>query len=165
MGEYRDIIGNFYRSANGYSQICKTEIFGNPVKFSPYEVQIMEHILEYADQNKNMKWYADQLGLSQANYSKYVRKLVNKGLIEKYHASNNKKDIILKLSELGMKEYEEYSKLAKEHIFYQLFDILDKANPAELDLIKEVFSVFGRWHGVNKDQPTDIPIELIRIEP
>ena len=94
MGAYRDIVGDFYRSANGYSQICKTELFGEKVRFSPYEVQIMEHVLEYADEQRNMKWYAERLGLSQATYSKYVRKLVNKGLIEKYHASNNKKDII-----------------------------------------------------------------------
>ena len=78
MGPYRDMIGDFYRSANGYSQLCKTEMFGDPVRFSPYEVQIMEHILEYADQHKNMKWYAERLGLSQATYSKYVRKLVDK---------------------------------------------------------------------------------------
>ena len=41
MGAYREIIGDFYRSANGYSQICKNEMFGDPIKFSPYEVQIM----------------------------------------------------------------------------------------------------------------------------
>ena len=51
MGAYREIIGVFYRSANGYSQICKNEMFGDPIKFSPYEVQIMEH----ADQHRNMK--------------------------------------------------------------------------------------------------------------
>ena len=53
MGPYRDIIGNFYRSANGYSQICKSEIFGEPVTFSPYEVQIIEHILEHAEEHRN----------------------------------------------------------------------------------------------------------------
>lgn len=98
MGAYREIIGDFYRSANGYSQICKNEMFGDPIKFSPYEVQIMEHIMEHADQHRNMKWYANRLGLSQATYSKYVRKLVDKGLLEKYHTSGNKKDVILMVS-------------------------------------------------------------------
>ena len=55
MGPYREMIGDFYRSANGYSQLCKTEMFGDPVRFSPYEVQIMEHILEYAAQHKNIR--------------------------------------------------------------------------------------------------------------
>ena len=71
------------------------ELFGDRVHFSPYEVQIMEHIMEYADQHKNMKWYAEQLGLSQATHSKYVQRLVNKGLLEKYHKAGNRKDIIL----------------------------------------------------------------------
>ena len=66
MGAYREIIGDFYRSANGYSQICKNEMFGDPIKFSPYEVQIMEHIMEHADHHRNLKWYANRLGLSQA---------------------------------------------------------------------------------------------------
>ena len=83
MGAYREIIGDFYRSANGYSQICKNEMFGDPIKFSPYEVQIMEHIMEHADQHRNMKWYANRLGLSQATYSKYVRKLKNYRLIHR----------------------------------------------------------------------------------
>ena len=55
MGPYRGIVGDFYRSANGYSQICKLELFGDQIKFSPYEVQIMEHIMEYAEERKNMK--------------------------------------------------------------------------------------------------------------
>lgn len=32
MGAYRDIVGDFYRSANGYSQICKTELFGDKIR-------------------------------------------------------------------------------------------------------------------------------------
>ena len=165
MGEYRDIIGDFYRSANGYSQICKTELFGSPVMFSPYEVQIMEHILEYADQRKNMKWYANRLGLSQATYSKYVRKLVEKGLVEKYHTSGNKKDIILQVSPLGMREYAEYAKFAEERWFHQLFELLDGTTPEELETVKKVFAVFRNWHGEKREPLPDEAAELIRVEP
>ena len=124
MEPYRDIIGNFYRSANGYSQICKNEMFGEPVSFSPYEVQIIEHILEHAEQHRNMKWYASRLGLSQATYSKYVRKLVDKGLLEKYHTDGNRKDVILMVSPLGLEEYRAYSDMARSLLFRELFDCL-----------------------------------------
>ncbi|MGX8692999.1 MAG: MarR family winged helix-turn-helix transcriptional regulator [Clostridia bacterium] len=163
MGPYREIIGNFYRSANGYSQICNTELFGDPVRFSPYEVQIMEHILEHAEERKNMKWYANRLGLSQATYSKYVRKLVDKGLVEKYHAGGNKKDVILMLSPLGVKEYQEYAKFAEERWFRELFELLDAAGPGELETVKKVFAVFGRWHGEKAAESEESP-RLIRIE-
>ncbi len=163
MRQYRQIIGDFYRSANGYSQICKTEIFGDTVKFSPYEVQIMEHIMEHADDHKNMKWYAEHLGLSQATYSKYVKKLVDKGLIEKYHTTGNKKNIILKVSELGMEEYQEYAKIAEETWFDELFDILDQATPSELELIEKMFSVLGNWHNENSAMPPEA-VKLVKIK-
>ena len=162
MGPYRGIIGDFYRSANGYSQICKIEMFGEPVKFSPYEVQIMEHILEHADQHKNMKWYADRLGLSQATYSKYVQKLVSKGLVEKYHTSANRKDVILMLSPLGLREYRDYAAQAEERWFHELFELLDGVSPEELETVKKVFSIFGHWHG--EKRADDGGEALIRIE-
>lgn len=161
LGNYRDIVGNFYRSANGYSLICKTELFGDTVRFSPYEVQILEHIIEYADQHKNMKWYAAQLGLSQATYSKYVRKLVEKGLVEKYHASDNRKDVILMVSALGMEEYEKYSSFMKENLLSSFFRYLDSLSPEELQSAKKLFAILGRLHG-EKSEPSDAG-ELIRI--
>ncbi|MBR4550497.1 MAG: MarR family transcriptional regulator [Oscillospiraceae bacterium] len=165
MGAYRDIVGDFYRSANGYSQICKTELFGEKVRFSPYEVQIMEHVLEYADEHRNMKWYAERLGLSQATYSKYVRKLVEKGLLEKYHTEGNRKDIILMVSPLGREEYARYAADMKETVFRELFDLLDSVSPEELEAVKKVFAVWGRWHRENREQPQPGPVSLVRVEP
>lgn len=162
MGNYRDIVGNFYRSANGYSLICKIELFGDTVRFSPYEVQILEHIIEYADQRKNMKWYAAHLGLSQATYSKYVRKLVEKGLVEKYHASDNRKDVILMVSSLGMEEYQKYTRYMQENLFSDLFRFLDSLSPQELETTKKLFTILGRQHG-EKSEPSDSS-ELIRID-
>ena len=164
MGPYREIIGDFYRSANGYSQICKSEMFGDPVRFSPYEVQIMEHIMEFADERRNMKWYADRLGLSQATYSKYVRKLVDKGLLERYHTATNRKDIILVVSPLGLKEYKEYSVYARERWFHELFSLLDSVSPEELEIVKKAFAIFGRWHGEKRTNDSREDEELIRID-
>lgn len=164
MGPYRELIGDFYRSANGYSQICKTELFGDPVPFSPYEVQILEHILEYADQRRNMKWYASRLGLSQATFSKYVQKLVNKGLLEKYHTSGNRKDVILQVSPLGQREYEVYARTVRERWFQELFDLLDRAGPAERETVRQVFAILGRWHREKAANGPEAPERLIRVE-
>ena len=164
MGEYRDIIGDFYRSANGYSQICKTEIFGRKVRFSPYEVQIMEHIMEYADQRKNMKWFAERLGLSQAAYSKYVQKLVDKGLLEKFHTETNRKDIVLMVTPLGLEEYGRYSQEMKETVFRELFDLLDSISPQELETVRKVFSIWGQWHRENQAGEKKPMVPLIPVE-
>ena len=164
MGAYRDIVGDFYRSANGYSQICKTELFGNRVRFSPYEVQILEHVMEHAEEHKNMKWYAERLGLSQATYSKYVQKLVGKGLLEKYHTEENRKDIILMVSPLGLEEYARYAKEMKETVFRELFDLLDSVSPEELEAVRKVFSIWGSWHRENRETPQAGPVSLVRVE-
>lgn len=164
MGDYRELVGDFYRSANGYSQICKTELFGEKIRFSPYEVQIMEHILEHAEEHKNMKWYAERLGLSQATYSKYVRKLVDKGLLEKYHTEGNRKDIILMVSPLGIEEYERHAREMKETVFRELFELLDNVSPEELETVKRVFSIWGRWHRENREKPQEGPVSLVRVE-
>ena len=164
MGAYREIIGDFYRSANGYSQICKNEMFGDPIKFSPYEVQIMEHIMEHADQHRNMKWYANRLGLSQATYSKYVRKLVDKGLLEKYHTSGNKKDVILMVSPLGLHEYEAYAKTASDRWFHELFELLDHATPEELETVRKAFAIFSNWHSEKRAESREEQEDLVRIE-
>lgn len=165
MDPYREIIRNFYRSANGYSQICKTEMFGETIKFSPYEVQIMEHILEYADQHKNMKWYAGQLGLSQATYSKYVQRLVRKGLVEKYHAAGNRKNIILMVSAAGLKEYAKYAQQSKEKRFHDLFELLSSITPAELEAVSRVFAILGTLHGENQEEKPDEPVVLVKVGP
>lgn len=164
MGAYRGIVGDFYRSANGYSQICKMELFGDRVHFSPYEVQIMEHIMEYADQHKNMKWYAEQLGLSQATHSKYVQRLVNKGLLEKYHKAGNRKDIILMVSPLGLEEYTRYSEYAKKIFFSEFFNVLDSMSQEELEKVERLFNILGRWHRENLEEPQDHSVSLVPVE-
>lgn len=164
LGNYRSIIGDFYRSANGYSQICKRELFGVKIRFSPYEVQIMEHIMEHAEDNRNMKWYAQQLGLSQATYSKYVTRLVQKGLVDKYHAENNHKNIILRISPLGREEYEKYAEQMNIAHFNQLLAYLDTLSSEQLEAVRGTISILGQFHGeFTASNPQRASVRLIKI--
>lgn len=165
LGNYRKIVADFYRSANGYSQICKLELFGEKVKFSPYEVQIMEHIMEHAEENRNMKWYAEQLGLSQATYSKYVQKLVRKGLLEKYHTEDNRKNIILRISPLGTEEYEGYVSRIWEQRFSGLIAYWDTLSSEQLEAVRTSFAIWGSFHGeFGGQEEKERSIRLIKIK-
>lgn len=164
LREYRPLIGTLYRAANAYSQVCKAEGLGIDVKFSAYEVQIMEHVLEYYDQKKNMAWYADHLGLSPSNFSKYIKRLVKKGLVEKYHSSGNQKNVILMVSEKGMREYEAYQKYAQELWFNELFEQLDRLTPEELEAFQKIIETWGNWHATMVESPEEGQEKLIRIE-
>ena len=165
LGNYRKIVADFYRSANGYSQICKTELFGKKVKFSPYEVQIMEHIMEHSDEHRNMKWYAEQLGLSQATYSKYVQKLVRKDLVEKYHTEDNHKNIILQITALGLKEYTEYSRHIWDADFAKLLNYWDTLSAEQLEAVRTSFAILSQFHGeFGEREEKERAIRLIKIK-
>lgn len=162
MGEYRDFVATLFRAGNAYSQIAKQQtVRGDDAGFGPYEVQIMEHIIEYGDQNKNMVWYAKQLGMLPSTFSKCIKKLVEKELVEKYRASDNKKNVILKLSPLGKREYEQYAKYAYKVWFKDMFDILDKMSPEEIERAKSLIALWGSWCSTISESGEP---ELTRIE-
>lgn len=161
LGKHRNIVGDFYRSANRYSQICNTEVFGEKIHFSPYEVQILEHILEHGDENRNMKWYATQLGLHQATYSKYVNRLVAKGLLDKFHTEGNLKNVILRLSQAGLEEYRKYADFARGELFSELLNYLDSLSPEQLEAVQHTFEIWGRFHNRQSEVPS---VRLIKIE-
>lgn len=160
MGKYRKMIATLYHSANHYSLTCKQAYLGDKVKFSPYEVQIMEHIMENGDNLSNMKSYADKLGLSPSTFSKYVKQLVSKGLIERYHIRGNKKDIILKVSALGAEEYDKYIDYITKSIFRPWFDYLDTLPDSEIEHMTTAISLWGnrRQDQFEDDDPTLLKI-------
>ena len=162
MGKYRDFTAALFRAGNAYAQICKQQTVGDKVRFGPYEVQIMEHILEYGDQNKNMIWYSRQLGMQPSTFSKYIKKLVEKGLVEKYQTVGNRKDIILRLSPLAQEEYEKYSRYAYEVWFKDWFAILDTMSPEQLEKTQRIISMWGGWCSDISDAKEEA--ELIRVE-
>lgn len=162
MGQYRDLIASLFRFGNAYSQVTKQQTVGEKVRFGPYEVQIMEYILEYGDQNPNMAWYAAKLGVDRSTFSKYAKKLVQKGLVEKYHMSGNKKNIILRLSDLGNEEYEKYIKVAEDTWFTEFFTMLQQMPESSIKDTKAILERWADWCSVLSEKVEEQ--ELIRIE-
>lgn len=145
LGKYRELVGLIYRSANAYSALCKTEGLGDNIKISPYEVQILEFIMEYENENNNMTWFANKMGISTSTYSKYVNRLVTKGMVEKYRTTGNKKNIVLRVSPLGQQEYRKYAEYAEKTWFHQLFEKLDSVPPEHLETFKDLVKIWGGW--------------------
>ena len=141
MGNYQMLLRSLYRAANAFSQICKVEFAGETVRFSSYEAHIMEYILYY--ENRNMRWYAKQLGLSPSTYTKYIKRLSDKGLVDKYHIEGNRKDVVLRLSPLGLEEYDRYARYIYEKAFRDLFSILDNLSPESLATMEAFLTAWG----------------------
>ena len=92
MGKYRNFLEQLIRFGNLYAQAYKVEdSYTESTSFSPAQIQIMECILENEDNNLKMAEIASNLGVTPSSFSKNIKKMTEKGLLEKYHTNHNKK--------------------------------------------------------------------------
>lgn len=122
MGKYRTFVEKIVKYGNSYADSYKKEYNYNTVfLFSAAQIQVLEYLLENEDKNQNMLEIAKRLGISKSAFSKHVKKMVEKGLLEKYHTSDNKKNIIIKVSTIGKEVYSQYVQYAYEKCFKKYF--------------------------------------------
>lgn len=164
LGKYRNLFDAVYRAANAYSQACRMELVGVNVPFSAYEIQIMEHIMEH--ENENMKQHAYSLGLSPSTYTKYVQKLVKKGLVEKYHIAGNNKNIVLRVTDFARQEYKLYSAEAYDTFFKELFEKLDTYSESQIAQMTDFLNMWGEgcYQLLRSDNEKEDAVKLIAVE-
>ncbi len=81
---------------------------------------------------------AKRLGISPSAFSKNVKKMTEKGFLEKYQSTTNHKDIIIKVSPLGRKIYGEYVNSLLELRFQKTFEMLDEIPREYVDRFGEI---------------------------
>jgi len=150
--KHRKVVAAYYRSANAYAAVCRRQNLSRE-GMSPVEVQIMEQIIEHSDENRNMKWYANQLGISTSAFTNHVNGLTRRGLVEKFHTTANRKDIILRLTDRGKAAYEEYSAVMQE-IFAPMFEEMDKISEDDLEHVVKLLNIWADQQliGTEKDK-------------
>ena len=163
LREYRDLVEKMIKFGNCYAnRYQKERSFGTPVSFSPSQLQVMEYILENEEKNQSMVEIATRLGISPSAFSKNVKKMEEKGLLERYHTASNRKNVIIKVSPLGKEVYAAYSRYALETLFGPLFQMLDGIPP---EYIARFANVIDLWCELSsKSQKPDDPDPLIKIQ-
>ena len=130
MGEYRNLVEKMIKYGNSYAAHWQKErYYGSEILFSASQLQTMEYILESEDKHQSMAEIAARLGVPPSTFSKNVKRMVEKGLLEKYHLEGNRKTVIVKVSPLGRKTYETYSRFILKYRFQHLFDMIDEIPP------------------------------------
>ena len=102
MGEYRDVVEAIIGVANIYNQIYNYKVFSDPsgkILLTANEVQIIEYIYENEERNDNMSEVARRLSISQSTFSKKVKQLVQKGLLERNPDQKDRRKVHLILTE------------------------------------------------------------------
>jgi len=131
MGEYREVVESLIHYCNVYAGIYKKEqTHGTEVSFSFAQIQVLEYLLENEELNQNMSCIATRLGITFSTFSKVVNKLEAKGLLEKYYLEGNKKNIVVRVSDLGRRVYATYSEEILKNHFAGMFEHL-KEIPSE----------------------------------
>lgn len=163
LGKYRQVIGSIVRFGNAYAKSARYEhSYSTDTKFTPSEVHVLEYVLEHEEEVVNMVGVAEMLGISKAALSKNVKKMVEKGLLEKYKAEGNRKNIILRVSEHGRQASEEYTRFAYDVAFERLFEKLEGIPDEYLDRFTDIMNCAAELTAKNKDP--EKPPKLIKIE-
>ena len=165
MGDHRELVEKIIKYGNAYSNTYKLQrSYGTDMTFSAAQIQTLEYILEAEDQEEKMSEMAARLGVSRSTFSKNVKNLTEKGLLEKYHLSGNRKDIYVKPSDKGREVYMKYTAFVRELCFDDIFKLADRITEADkksfiriMDLLADVLL----WYGEKEQEPR----KLIKIEP
>ena len=139
LGKYRNFFENLFLYTNIYGQIYTLQgFYRTSVPCSLAQIQVLEYILENEEKNQKMAEVAKRLGISASAFSKNVKKMTEKGLLEKYQSTTNHKDIIIKASPLGRNVYGEYVAALLELRFQKTFEMLDKIPEESVDRLADI---------------------------
>ena len=167
MGEYREVVEKLIRYCNVYVSVYNKEMdHGSDIPFSYAQIQVLEYILENEERNENMSSIAMRLGISFSTFSKLIDKLVKKGLLEKYHAQGNRKDVIIRVSDYGKKVYADYARYIYETHFSKMFEPIKDLPKEYLPMIADFLDAGRTKKEPEKEEaPVLIPIKQNNSKP
>ncbi|GAB6550993.1 MULTISPECIES: MarR family transcriptional regulator [Bacillus] len=133
---------------NGFRELYNKMVWLNKDKmeeglkgFKSSEVHCIEYIENNAD--SNVTQLAEAFYVTRGAISRMTKKLINKGLIESYQKSENKKEIYFKLTEQGKEIYKIHEELHNE---FQQRDkaVFEQVTEAEFDSIIKFVEKYSR---------------------
>ncbi|AYF06505.1 MULTISPECIES: MarR family transcriptional regulator [Bacillus] len=133
---------------NGFRELYNKLVWLNKDKmeeglkgFKSSEVHCIEYIENNAD--SNVTQLAEAFYVTRGAISRMTKKLINKGLIESYQKSENKKEIYFRLTEQGKEIYKIHEELHNE---FQERDkaVFEQVTEAEFDSIINFVEKYSR---------------------
>jgi len=102
------------------------------------------HCIDYIGKSNlpNVTKIADNMQMTRGAISKMTKKLLAKGLIEKYALESNKKEVYFKLTESGMELFKEHE---KRHKLWEQRDskFLERYSAEEIETITKFMGEFN----------------------
>lgn len=131
MGEYRDVVEALIHYCNIYAAAYKVEKMEyRGVTYSFSQIQVLEYLLENEARQEKMSAIARRLGITRSNFTKIIKRLSDKGLVEKQPVTGSRKEIMVSVNALGRELYNDYAKEILRWHFSPMFDSLGKVPAA-----------------------------------
>ena len=94
---------------------------------------MLEYIVEHREDDENMANMISSLAIPQSSFSRIQKKLCSMGLLERFQTLDNRKNVILKPTELALKAYAFHSEELYRLMFKPFFDELEDFSDEQLE--------------------------------
>ncbi|NMA14406.1 MAG: MarR family transcriptional regulator [Clostridia bacterium] len=159
FGKYRDLVEALICFANNYSSVQNKEFLGEEIKVSFSQIQVVEYLIENEEYNQNMSEVARRLGITSSSFTKLANKLVKKQFLQKFHIQGNQKDIIMQVTPLGKKVYQDYTEQVATKIFKEMFKLGEELSDEDLELFTKMLRSLSSEVGW-KDKETVVLVAI-----
>ncbi|MEK3929641.1 MarR family transcriptional regulator [Bacillus sp. FSL R7-0642] len=141
MNKEEQVMNGFRELYNKMAWLNKDKMEEGLKGFKSSEVHCIEYIENNAD--SNVTQLAEAFYVTRGAISRMTKKLINKGLIESYQKSENKKEIYFKLTEQGKEIYKIHEELHNE---FQQRDkaVFEQVTEAEFESIINFVEKYSR---------------------
>ena len=142
MGRYREIISAMVRHGNAISRTLADSVdYGNGVILRHQQFQVLEYIIENRQNIFSMNDASYRLNIPQSTFSKTVKYLVELGLVEKYQAVNNRKNIILRPTDKGIGLYSDFAEHRAPQNWQPFFEALKDVSDEDLHAVSKAIEI------------------------
>ena len=132
-----EIIELFIRLANKYKALEKIPVdYGVGTDLYHSERHLIDQIGDHPEMN--ITELARYIGVTKGAISQTVKKLEDKGVVNRYKGAENEKEVFLEFTDIGRNVYKKHKEVNKESII-QLYEELKKYSDDKVSFLVEMF--------------------------
>ena len=159
---YTPLIKSIMRHTNIVNSVMNNSItLRNDVVLPVQEWMVVELIVEQQEEYNSMVELSRMIGLPPSTFFRKVSHLQKIHLVDKYRVQGNKKNIILRPTELARSIYEEQTPILRNGVWDAFYKELEPLSDSDINIIT---NAFDKLNGTLPASQFTQELELIKIE-
>lgn len=148
IGENSGVMEALIRCCNIYAgeyREERLEYMGVCYSFS--QIQVIAYLIENEERGENMAAIAKRLGVTRSNFTKIIKRLERKGIVEKKCIPGCKRDHCVEVTAFGRELYDNYCKSVLRTRFTAMFREFEKLSPEARDHVVKALLLIDESRG------------------